>query len=73
MSPLSVKWRTPVNTTPLERSRYAACIIWQGDCDATEFSFRTISAFGSKIAIEYPISNRPAKYRAASFKRLYLE
>ena len=67
-----------------ERSRTAADasrdIIWQGNCNSTDqYSIckvtdqtadSTFALLRSTIAIEYPISNCPAKSGAASFKRL---
>src|ERR1700681_2411822 len=51
-------------------------IIWQGACDVAEKQLRNVSACSNipplriTISIEYPISNCPAKFGAASFLRL---
>src|SRR5215470_16440531 len=71
--------------TLFERSRTAADasrdIIWQGNCNSTDqYSIckvtdqtadSTFALLRSTIAIEYPVSNCPAKSGAASFTRLY--
>ena len=64
-----------------ERRTLARATIWQGNCDVPDRRSNCdvpdqtlgskIAAFGSTIPIETPISNCPAKFGAASFKRLY--
>jgi len=60
-----------------ERRTLARDNIWQGNCHAFDQRLCSNSACSSiaslriTISIEYPISNCPAKFGAASFKRLY--
>jgi hypothetical protein len=59
-------------TKPLARRTLARGSIWQGNCDAIDHPLRsTVASFHNTNSIEYPISNCPAKSRAASFKRPY--
>ena len=51
-------------------------IIWQGNCHVVDQEFcrdsacSNITSLRITISIEYPISNCPAKFGAASFSRL---
>src|ERR1039458_6941697 len=59
-------------TKPLARRTLARYAVWQGNCDvAAQTTRRNVAAFRITNSIEYPLSNCPAKPRAASFKRLY--
>jgi hypothetical protein len=69
-------------TKPLARRTLPRGIIWQGNChvgdelsaandDADQPASSTTSAFSSTNPIENPISNCPAKFRAASSSARY--
>ena len=67
------EWRVRTKPQAADASRD---IIWQGNCDVFDqqlcghtASSNTVSSRNT-IAIEYPISNCPAKFGAASFLRL---
>ncbi len=64
-------WRVGRLNEDLRRT-LARCSIWQGNCDATDRPPRSsVASFRNTNSIEYPTSNYPAKFRAASFKRPY--
>jgi hypothetical protein len=59
-------------TKPLARRTLARDSTWQGNCDVADQPSRSNTAsFRIIFPIEYPMSNCPAKFRAASFKRPY--
>ena len=74
-SRLSLRWipgQGRVRTKPLARRTLARYAVWQGNCDvAAQTNRSNVAAFRITNSIEYPLSNCPAKPRAASFKRLY--